>query len=73
MAYSTRYSNNNQNLIKMCMVVHTCDSRTWKDAQKIVSWGDLETVGQKGPCDKQTNQINPRTLKQNTGSMQPSS
>lgn len=40
----------------------TCNSRTLETALKPESWGELQTVGQKGSYGKQAHQINPRTI-----------
>lgn len=40
----------------------TCSSRTREVALKTESWGELQTVGQKGSYGKQAHQINPGTI-----------
>lgn len=48
--------------MKMCMVACTCNSKTREVALKTESRRELQTVSQKGSCEKQVHQINPRTI-----------
>lgn len=44
------------------MVACTCNSKTREAALKTESRRELQTVGQKGLCEKQAHQINPRII-----------